>query len=283
MINIKSVLQLIRVKQWYKNLLVLTPLLFGDLLFSLDVLFSVIIATLVFCAVSGIIYILNDIRDKERDSHHPKKLKRPLPSGAISVKEALFLVVILFILTIIGLTHMNPLFGCVIGLYIVQNIAYTYWLKNVAIVDVIVIGVGFVLRVLAGCIVADVFLSPWLFTAAFLLALLLGFSKRYSEIGIIESAIAHRPVLGEYNGIVLQAYLILSATAVLMVYLIYAITGSHTSYFVLTIPFAIFGIFSFLSKSLISGLDPDDLLKEYAFLTNLLLWFAVVVLVLYGF
>lgn len=282
MINIKQVLQLIRVKQWYKNLLVLTPLLFGNLLFSPDALLSVIDATLVFCAVSGIIYILNDIRDKDRDSHHLKKKNRPLPSGAVSVNEAWVIAIILLIFTIIALIPMNPLFIGVIGFYVIQNLAYTFWLKNLVIVDVIVIGVGFVLRVLAGCIAADLYLSPWLFTATFLIALMLGFSKRYSEMITTESAITHRPVLGEYNSTVLQAYLILSSTAALIVYLIYAITGAHTNYFVLTIPFAVYGIFSFLAKSLISGLDPDDLLKDYAFLTNLILWFAVVVLVLYG-
>ncbi len=177
---------------------------------------------------------------------------------------------------------MNILFVGVIALYVVQNLLYTFWLKNLVIVDVIVIGVGFVLRVLAGCIAADLFLSPWLFTATFLIALMLGFSKRYSEIVNTESAISHRPVLGEYNSVVLQAYLVSSSTAALIVYLIYAITGVHSSYFVLTIPFAVYGIFSFLSKSLVTGLDPDDLLRDYAFFANLLLWFAVVVLVLYG-
>lgn len=282
MISIKLVLQLIRVKQWYKNLLVFAPLLFGDLLFSTDVLFPVIDAVLIFCMISGIIYILNDINDKDRDSYHPKKKKRPLPSGLITVREALFIVIILLLFTIIGLIPTNHLFLAVIGLYVVQNIAYTFWLKNIVIVDVIVIGIGFVLRVLAGCIAANVLLSPWLFTAAFLLALLLGFSKRYSEMVVIESASAHRPVLNEYNTNVLQAYLILSATSTLIVYLIYAINGTQTPYFVLTIPFAVYGIFSFLSKSLISGLDPDDLLKDYTFLTNLILWFTMVVFVLYG-
>jgi 4-hydroxybenzoate polyprenyltransferase len=282
LINIKPALQLIRVRQWYKNLLVLTPLLFGDLLFSHDALLKVINATLVFCAVSGIIYILNDIRDKDRDSYHLKKKKRPLPSGEISVKEAWIIVFILLIFTIVALIPMNILFVGVIALYVVQNLLYTFWLKNLVIVDVIVIGVGFVLRVLAGCIAADLFLSPWLFTATFLIALMLGFSKRYSEIVNTESAISHRPVLGEYNSVVLQAYLVSSSTAALIVYLIYAITGVHSSYFVLTIPFAVYGIFSFLSKSLVTGLDPDDLLRDYAFFANLLLWFAVVVLVLYG-
>lgn len=239
-------------------------------------------ATLIFCAVSGIIYILNDIRDKDRDSHHPKKKNRPLPSGAISVNEAWIIAIILLIFTIIAMIPMNLLFIGIIGFYVIQNLAYTFWLKNLVIVDVIVIGVGFVLRVLTGCIAADLYLSPWLFTATFLIALMLGFSKRYSEIVTTESAITHRPVLGEYNNTLLQAYLILSSTAALIVYLIYAITGIHTHYFVLTIPFAVYGIFSFLAKSLISGLDPDDLLKDYAFLTNLILWFAVVVVVLYG-
>ena len=150
LISIKPALQLIRVKQWYKNLLVLTPLLFGNLLFSPDALLSVIDATLVFCAVSGIIYTFNDIRDKDRDSHHLKKKKRPLPSGAVSVNEAWIIAIILLIITIIALIPMNPLFIGVIGFYVIQNLAYTFWLKNLVIVDVIVIGVGFVLRVLAG-------------------------------------------------------------------------------------------------------------------------------------
>ena len=108
---------------------------------------------------------------------------------------------------------MNLLFIGIIGFYVIQNLAYTFWLKNLVIVDVIIIGVGFVLRVLAGCIAADLYLSPWLFTATFLIALMLGFSKRYSEMITTESAITHRPVLGEYNSTVLQGYLILSSTA----------------------------------------------------------------------
>jgi 4-hydroxybenzoate polyprenyltransferase len=282
LINIKAVLQLIRVKQWYKNLLVLTPLLFGGLLFSLDATLSIIRAMLIFCAVSGSIYILNDIRDKERDAHHPKKQYRPIPSGAISVHHAWGIASILLVLAIIGLIPMKPLFIGIIGLYVIQNIAYTLWLKNLFIVDVIVIGVGFILRILAGCVTLDVALSPWLFTATFLIALMLGFSKRYAEITRTESACAHRPVLQAYNCTILQAYIIVSSSVVLIVYLIYAISGAHSPYFVLTIPCAVYGIFTFLAQSLIAGFDPDDMFKDYAFLANLLVWFALVVVVLYG-
>lgn len=260
----------------------MTPLLFGDLLFTQNVLLQVIIATLVFCAVSGFIYILNDIKDRACDVYHPIKKDRPLVSGAVSIIQAWIIAMILLLIAIIGLIMMPPLFTGVICLYVVQSVLYTLWMKNIVIVDVIIIGIGFVLRVLAGCIAADVILSPWLFTAAFLLALLLGFSKRSFEKGLILDATEHRSVLGNYHNFVLQAYLIISATAVLMVYIIYAITGSHTEYFVLTIPFVIFGVFSFLSKSLVSGLDPDALLKDSGFLANLIIWLVVVVFLLYG-
>jgi 4-hydroxybenzoate polyprenyltransferase len=174
------------VKQWYKNLLVLTPLLFGDLLFNPDKLFLALDATMVFCAVSGLIYILNDSRDIHRDIHHPVKRKRPLASGEVTIPQALMIALLCLISAIIGQFCLPPLFLVVIGAYVFQNFAYTFWLKNLPIIDVLIIGIGFVLRVLAGCIAIDVLLSPWLFVATFLIAMMLGFSKRRAELELTD-------------------------------------------------------------------------------------------------
>jgi 4-hydroxybenzoate polyprenyltransferase len=172
-------------------------------------------------------------------------------------------------------------FAFIILGYFLLNILYSIYLKHLFIIDVLTIGAFFILRVLGGAVAVKVQLSSWLFVATFILALLLGFSKRSSELSNMENAINHRKVLVQYDLVILRTFVIISATVALIVYLIYAIIVIKNQDFLLSTPFVLYGILLFLSSSLHKGSDPDDIFKDHAFVANLILWVCVVVTTLY--
>lgn len=194
---LKSILISMRPHQWYKNLVIFVGIVFSKNLFSPGMWLDVILAFLVFCMLSGSIYIINDIRDVEKDRLHPKKKYRPIAAGILSPKIALIIsipmmVISLFIAFIINI---NLVYTCLV--YILINILYTIYLKNFALVDAMVIGIGFVIRAIAGCVAIDVIVSPWLVLCVFLLALVLVFGKRRQELIVAEYS---RNCLSHYTG-----------------------------------------------------------------------------------
>ncbi len=279
--KILAIGDLIRVRQWYKNILVLAPLVFANLLFLPGALFQSLIAFLIFCLVSSCMYTINDIIDEEKDARHPYKRERPLPSGKISRREAQFIVAFTASLVLLLSIRMPPGFILVTLSYVVLNLLYSFWFKHLFIIDIFSIGTGFIFRVLAGSIVLGVSLSPWLFIATFLLALTLGFSKRAAELSVLEAPAEKRRVLEFYDCRMLRSFAVLSTTSVVIIYLIYAITVVADHYFILTSVFVLYGCFRFLAFSLEQGLDPDDLMKDRAFLMNIAIWIVSVVFTLY--
>lgn len=274
-------LGLLRVRQWYKNVLVFAPLVFADLLTYPQMVERSALAFGVFCALSSAVYVMNDVVDAQRDALHPRKRRRPIPSGRVSKGQAIGVMVVLLLTAVALSLPMPPTFWMVALGYVALSTAYTVYLKRVFLVDVLAIGFGFVLRVLAGCAVLGVIISPWLFTATFLLAMLLAFSKRKSELASMDDAPSHRSVLLKYDGTMLDAFVLLSAISVLIVYLIYSIMVAESEYFVLTSPFVLYGVLRFLSMHMQAGYDPDDMLRERAFVMNLLAWVILVVVLLY--
>jgi len=280
-ISWSSFIRLIRVRQWYKNILVFTPIVFANLLKNPDALFSAILAFCAFCTISSSTYIFNDIRDASADAYHPTKKNRPIASGLVSRRVAVAIAMV-FAAAAIAICSFLPItFAFIILGYFLLNILYSLYLKHLFIIDVLTIGAFFILRVLGGAVAVKVQLSSWLFVATFILALLLGFSKRSSELSSMENAINHRKVLVQYDLVILRTFVIISATVALIVYLIYAIIVIKNQDFLLSTPFVLYGILLFLSSSLHKGSDPDDIFKDHAFVANLILWVCVVVTTLY--
>jgi 4-hydroxybenzoate polyprenyltransferase len=279
----RFIIKLLRIKQWYKNLLVFTPIVFADLFLDAQLILVTAIAFFAFCSVSSFIYIQNDIQDADKDALHPTKRKRPIASGKITRKMATGIAAILLIITIILCSFLPPSFWAVILGYIILNIAYTHYLKHIFIIDVFVIGFGFILRVLGGAVVVNVMLSEWLFIATFLIAIILGFSKRNAEINYSEDPAEHRSVLALYDPMLLRSFILLATTSVLVVYFIYSIIVVHIPAFIVTIPFVLYGALRFLSLSLFDGLDPDDMFKDRAFVANFVLWIIIVLVTRYAF
>jgi 4-hydroxybenzoate polyprenyltransferase len=275
-----NIIRLMRVRQWYKNILVFVPVVFAHFLFLPDKLIIALCTFFAFCAIASCTYIINDIVDMKSDSFHPIKKNRPLASGKITKQSAILLIILLGSVTISLCLILPFIASMIIFGYFILNLCYSFYLKQLFIIDVMVIGISFVLRVLAGSESVDVHLSSWLFIATFVLALLLGFSKRSNELNM-SNAQNHRKVLIKYDPVILRAFILISTITALIVYLIYAITVIKEQYFILTAPFVCYGLFLFLSFTIHDGIDPDDIFKNLAFDLNLLVWLIMVVASLY--
>ncbi|MFW9833638.1 MAG: UbiA prenyltransferase family protein [Candidatus Thorarchaeota archaeon] len=222
-------LRLMRPHQWYKNLLVFLPVVFGKLdtfedwfnfvIGSMPVLF---LGFAVLCAVSSAGYIFNDIVDEEKDAAHPEKKDRPLPSGQASRSTALILATILMISGLIIAWLQDIAFLFMVIIYVINSQLYNWKLRNYAIIDVCIIAVGFIIRAIAGTFLIDRPFTSWLVIGVFFVALVLGFGKRKNELQLLgEDAILHKPVFTEYTETMLDQGIAMSATWVVAFYALY--------------------------------------------------------------
>ena len=177
-----SLIMTLRPKQWYKNLLIFAGITFSFNLTDFSLYPKVILAFAFFCALSGSVYTINDIVDREKDRKHPLKCKRPIASGQLKVSHAIFLAVSLIAFSLGGSFYLDRFFGLAALAYFILNMLYTLKLKNYILVDVLLISIFFVLRAIAGVVVINVEISPWLVVCAFLLALFLALGKRRHEV-----------------------------------------------------------------------------------------------------
>jgi 4-hydroxybenzoate polyprenyltransferase len=283
-------LRLLRVKQWIKNFSVFAPLIFSQNVFNLELLFKTTFAFVVFCILSGAAYVLNDLKDLETDKLHPLKSKRPMASGRITKGQALFCFFLLVVLGIGGAYLLHLYFFLATVTYIILQIAYSFWLKHIVILDVFVIAAGYFIRVIAGGLAIEVHLSPWLFICTILLALFLALSKRRHELFLLErDAENHRPILREYNPYLLDQMIAVVTASTVISYCLYTISSETVAKFgtrnlILTVPFVLYGIFRYLylvhQKK--EGGSPEALiLKDTPLLADLFLWVATAMLVLY--
>lgn len=251
-----DILRTLRPNQWTKNLVVAAAFFFalGDRYqgFQWRSAFPVIPAVLLFCLVSSGVYVLNDILDRNQDSNHPRKRHRPIASGAIPVPSAARLSALLLAAGLGGAWLLSPPFAAVVGTYLVLQLLYTIWLKHIALIDVMVIAAGFVLRAIAGAVVLQVQISPWLLLCAFLLALFLALCKRRQEKVVhAQTAAEHRPTLEQYDRALLDQLITMVGAAVIVSYAIYTLWPSTVDKFDtqklgFTVPFVVFGIFRYL-------------------------------------
>ncbi len=251
--NARAYIRLIRPKHWVKNLFVFAPLVFAQELFHPGPLVEAAKAFLVFCLSASAIYIINDVADVEADRAHPEKRRRPIASGEIPVSRALTLATLLIAASAIIVSGMHHLFITAIIVYIVMNLAYSFRLKEVVLLDVFIVAAGFMLRVLGGAYAIDVTVSSWLVLCSLFISLFLGFAKRRSELvrAAPEGAVEQRRVLAAYSAAVLDQMLTISAAGAVISYALYTVAPRtievfHTEKLIYTTVFVIYGVFRYL-------------------------------------
>jgi 4-hydroxybenzoate polyprenyltransferase len=280
----------LRPDQWTKNLFVFAALIFAVKLFDPAALALATAAFLIFCALSGAVYLVNDVSDREADQRHPLKRLRPIASGALAPGTALAAAVVLFAAALGAAFAIRLSFGLVAAAYAALFIFYTHALKHVVILDVMSIAIGFVLRAVAGGLVIGVPISDWLLVSIVLLALFLGLSKRRHEITMLaDGATGHRRILEEYDPYLLDQMIAIVAAATLVVYIIYCASPETaekfgTRWLVLTTPFPIYGIFRYLylvHRKAGGGSPSDMLLRDRPLLSCVAFWGLAVILIIY--
>jgi 4-hydroxybenzoate polyprenyltransferase len=285
-----AVLESLRPRQWIKNVLLLAGLVFGRRLFDLHAVARAGLALAVFCALSAAVYLLNDLADRESDRRHPLKMDRPIASGALDGATALWIAGLLAAAGLAGAALLGRGFLAVAATYIVMFALYSRYLKHFAIVDVLVIALGFVLRAAAGAVAINVEISHWLLVCTLLLALFMALAKRRHElVSLADVASHHRRSLGEYEAGLLDQMIAITAAAALIAYVFYSTSPETqlrfgTSWLGLTIPFPLYGIFRYLYliRRRDAGADPaETLLLDRPLLGCVVLWGLLVVAIIY--
>ena len=282
--------QLLRPTQWAKNTVVFAALIFSKHLFVWDDALRVLAAFVCFCAVASGAYVMNDLRDCERDRQHPLKSRRPLPSGRVPRGFAAVLAVALMVAGITAAVLLGGGFATLLIGYLVLQVIYTFAFKEMVILDVMSIATGFVIRAAAGGVVIGVPVSPWLIICTFLLALFLGFAKRRHELVLLEGrAEDHRAALREYSPYFLDQMMSVVTASVVVAYASYTASPEvreklGTDKLYLTIPFVLFGIFRYLylvHQKEEGGNPTQLLLSDQPLLLGVVLWIVTAALVLY--
>mgnify|MGYP001273113215 CR=1 FL=1 len=276
---LKQTLISMRPLQWYKNLVIFIGIIFSHNIFSLEMWAYAIYAFIAFCIISGSIYIINDVRDAAADRLHPKKKNRPIAAGYLAPKIGLIFATFLLIIILLVSAIINMPLAIVGTLYLLINFIYTFYLKNFALIDVMVVAIGFVLRAAAGALVIGVQISHWLILCVFLMALVLSFGKRRHELIV---ACNSRQCLSQYTEKMLDNFLSISVGMLLMSYALYS--SFVNFYMMATLPFAFYGVFRFMQLVYLNnfGGEAELILKDRASQVNLGLWIFVVILILYG-
>ncbi len=288
--KIQAVIRSMRPTQWIKNLFIFAAIIFAQEFFDIPLFLKTFAAFLVFCILSGALYILNDLNDIDEDKLHPKKSKRPIASGEISKRHALLLFFVLSLISLFLAFWLNKYFFIAAFIYFILQLAYSLKLKHVVILDVFIIAAGFVIRVIAGGLVIEIPLSSWLLICTVMLALFLAMSKRRHELLLLEeNASEHRPILMEYSPYLLDQMIAVVTASTLIAYCLYTISGETLEKFgtknlALSIPFVLYGIFRYLylihQKG--KGGSPEELIiKDKPLLIDILLWIGSVVFILY--
>ena len=293
MTNLTPYLQLLRPAQWIKNVFVFLPMFFSGNMLIASMWGYSLAAFFAFSFAASAIYCLNDIRDVEADKIHQKKRLRPIASGAVKVSSAYILMAIsaiLSLLTALLLPWGIPSLASIIALYLVLNVAYCFKLKQVAIIDVFTVSIGFVLRILAGGIACGIWVSPWLACMTFILALFLAFAKRRDDVIIREQTgvVVRKNILG-YNSSFLNQTLGILAAVMMMCYIIYAVSPAVTArfnceYLYVTSVFVLAGILRYLQVAMVetrSGSPTKVLLHDRFLQIDLLCWIITFITIIY--
>jgi 4-hydroxybenzoate polyprenyltransferase len=273
-------LRCMRVEQWIKNLCLFAGVVFTpERGHAAEHWLRPGIGFLIFCFLSAAVYIINDIADAGRDRQHPIKRFRPIAAGEISARSAAFFAASLALVSMAAGFALGTMFGTMASAYFLLTLAYSFILKQIVIADLLTIAVGFVLRAVAGAVVVDVPISPWLLVCTGLLALFLGLTKRRAELATLqEGAGRHRGVLGEYSPELLDQWITAVLACTLMAYTLYTFNSptaqGHPS-LMATIPFVIYGLFRYLylvHRDNAGGSIATELIADRPLLLDIFLW-----------
>jgi len=289
--NLYGLLRTLRPRQWIKNIFVFAALVFDQKLTDWPLLIRTIAAFILFCMISSTVYIINDLADIESDKQHPKKMRRALPSGQLKPWFAIVSAVAILAVCLPLSFWLDPYFFYIVLGYFVLNLAYSFWLKHIVLIDVMVVAAGFVLRVAAGVVVAEAErFSPWLYLCMIFLALFMAIGKRRNELILLaEDANSHRKILDEYNADLLDDMTHVVTTGAVIAYSLYtfsAINLPANHSMMLTIPFVVYGVFryQYLIHVKAEGGAPEMLLyTDLPLLLDVVLWGLAAVLILYVF
>lgn len=279
----------LRPRHWVKNVFVFAALVFAGRMADPVAVGRAGLAFAVFCALSSAVYLVNDLRDREADRRHPAKRHRPIARGDLSPQIAAAVSVLLAVSALLGAIALSPALGKVAGAYFAINLAYSFGLKRVVILDVMLVSSGFLLRAWAGAVVVGVEISHWLVLCTGLLALFLGFVKRRQELEGIADATTSRAILKEYSLPFLDQMIAVVTGAIVVAYSLYAFSPEvaerlGTTHLGLTIPFVLFGIFRylFLVHQRGEGENPTAVVfSDGPLVADVVLWAAAVVVALY--
>jgi 4-hydroxybenzoate polyprenyltransferase len=280
----------LRPRQWTKNLLIFAGLIFSQGLLQPAMVARSILAFVIFCLLSGGVYLINDVMDAERDRAHPQKRHRPVASGRLPPRVALVTGAGLLVGASAAAFLLSSRFGGLSVAYVILLTAYSIALKHVVIVDTLIIAAGFVLRAMAGVAVLRMETSYWLLLCTILLALFLTFGKRRHELLALEAGASnHRPILSEYSPQLLDQMISVVTASTVMAYALYTMAPeTHarlgTTRLPFSIPFVLYGIFRYLYllyRRELGGNPSEHLLTDRALLIDIALWGAAVVFILY--
>src|SRR5688500_7427437 len=286
-----NLLRSLRPSQWTKNLIVFAALIFGQRLLDSNAVLTSFAAFAIFCALSGVVYLINDVADRHADRQHPNKRHRPIASGAVPVSLAVGTAAGLAFASLTAAFLLRMQFGLIAAAYVLLLAMYSGPLKHVVIIDVLTIAIGFVLRAAGGAVAIGVEIGHWLLIVTVLLALFLALSKRRHELVLLaEGATSHRKILQEYSPYLLDQMISVVAASTLVSYALYTVSPDTMQKFGtvklgLTLPFPLYGIFRYLylvHQKEGGGSPSDLLLNDRPLLACVALWAAAVVLVLYG-
>ena len=288
---VTSLLLSLRPHQWTKNALVFAALIFAQRLRDVRDVEIAGAAFAVFCALSSVVYLVNDLQDREADRRHPLKSRRPIASGALAPGIAVAAAAVLLAAALAGAIAINSSFAIVSVAYVALLSAYSFWFKHIVILDVLVLATGFVLRAIAGAVAIAVPFSSWLLLVTLLGALFIGLSKRRAEIvALAGEAAGHRRILAEYSPYLLDQMIGVVTASTVLAYAFYTISPEvqqrfGTDRLIYTVPFTIYGIFRYLYliHQRDEGGNPSELLvTDRPLLACVGLWAAAVVIILYG-
>jgi 4-hydroxybenzoate polyprenyltransferase len=281
----------LRPEQWTKNLFVFAGVLFGGHLMDGQAIARAVAAFVVFCALSGVVYIFNDLIDRAVDQQHPLKRLRPIASGRLAPDVALVSAAVLGTAALVASFLISRVFGGLAVAYVVLLVVYSLTLKHLVIIDALTIAAGFVLRAAAGAVAVSVPISHWLLVCTTLLALFLVLSKRRHELTLLaDGAMTHRPILEEYSPYLLDQMIAVVTASTLVAYSVYSTSVETaerlgTSRLGLTIPFVLYGIFRYLylvHQKRGGGSPADLLITDRPLLACVGLWALSVALILYS-
>lgn len=278
--EMQGLIKLVRPKQWIKNSFVFAPLIFAGEFLHLDSIYSTLLAAFLFCLAASAVYIVNDLKDIEKDRIHPEKSKkRPLASGQVSPQSAIILLILLYIV-LISFWAVVPNVIYVIFIYLVLNWAYTFKLKHEPVIEIFIVAFGFVLRVYAGAMALTVPVSHWMFITTLSISLYLASIKRRQEL--LQSGSQSRGVLAYYSVTLIDRFAEMSAVTAVVFYSLYVMEVQPK--LVVTVPLVIFGLFRYwyIVETLKGGESPTDvIIQDKQILLTVLLWVGCCIWVLF--